>query len=285
MQTTSFYSTAPVASSRDAGDQLGAYLAFLHARNGSDFARRDQMMAQRFDHSSVRASILIDSERFNRNYAEFTERDVSPEELALLAFVKINAGEAYGVEVTRKARKREWDNDKVLDVLEQVVLHEEDYHTRLLVGAAQHFEGLEINDAWRPAWPLRLLIGALSYAPKAMFHPIVLGSEISGVHAFNWLLERIQTLFPDDPKVRESMEERLIEILIDEVGHVAYNRILVGKMGRSVAGVIARMVSKSARIMNKELLALGFDDKTLRGVEGFDYMQLPEEVRRRSFFV
>ena len=81
------------------------------------------------------------------------------------------------------------------------------------------------------------------------------------------------------------MEERLIEILIDEVGHVAYNRILVGKMGRSVAGVIARMVSKSARIMNKELLALGFDDKTLRGVEGFDYMQLPEEVRRRSFFV
>ena len=105
MSTMSFYAPAPVISSRDAGQQMEAYLSFLHERNGSSFEKRDKIMFDRFDNMDIQASIAIDSDRFNRNYAQFTETDVSEEELALLAFVKINAGEAYGVEVTREARR------------------------------------------------------------------------------------------------------------------------------------------------------------------------------------
>ncbi len=280
----SFYDPAPETDRAEA--TLAAYLQSLHDRNGDDAAmsRREARMHERFDHSTVRAGIPIDRERFNRNYGAFTETDISEEEAALLAFVKINAGEAYGVGVTTAARAALLDRPELCFQVEKAVLAEEGFHTRLLVGAAQHFDGLNIGDAWRPTWPLRLLIGALVRVPTAVFHPLLLGSEIAGVYAFNWLLNRIGTLFPNDPLVRESMEERLIDVLTDELGHIAYNRIQVGAAGRAVAGQIAQWVCQSHRVMSRELIALGFDDDAIAGVARFDFGHLPAQVRRDGFF-
>jgi len=281
---TSFYDAAP--QPERAEHLFDAYLDFLSARNGAgtSFDKREQRMADVFDNSPVRANMHVDKDRFNRNYGSFKERDISIEETALLSFVKINAGEAYGVEVTTAARSHLWELPESKYKVEEVVGQEETYHTRLLVGATQHFDDLQVGDAWRPAWPLRVLIGAMVRVPESMFHPIVLGAELSGVHTFNWLLHRLSDLFPDDPQVRESMEERLIEILIDEVGHVAFNRILVGDSGRKWSARIARQVSEGQRVMNKELIALGFNSDAIKGVETFDYDQLPQEVKDNSFF-
>lgn len=279
----SFYAPAPERA--DAEAAFAAYLQSLHDKNGADFERRETRMRSVFDGRTERAGLPIDADRFNRNYGSFDEPDVSAEEAALLAFVKINAGEAYGVQVTTAARAAMLDRPELCFQVEKAVLQEETYHTRLLVGAIQHFDGLALGDAWRPTWPLRLLIGALVHVPAAVFHPILLGSEIAGVYAFNWLLQRIGSLFPDDPAVRESMEERLVEVLVDEVGHIAYNRVQVGALGRSVAAGMARAVCESHRVMSRELLALGFDDAAIAGVGRFDFGDLPAEVRRRGFFV
>ncbi len=280
----SFYAAAPEADRADA--ILTDYLSVLRARNGADaFDRREARMASVFDHPTARARMSIDAGRFNRNYGKFQETDVSMEETALLAFVKINAGEAYGVSVTSKARAALLDRPEPCFQVERVLMQEETFHTRLLVGAVKHFDGLHVGDAWRPSWPLRLLIGALVKVPSALFHPVLLGAEIAGVYAFTWLLNRLGSLFPNDPLVRESMEARLIEVLTDEVGHVAYNRILVGPTGRKFAARIARAVGESHRVMSRELVALGFDDTVIAGVEAFDYAQLPEQVKRNGFFV
>jgi hypothetical protein len=285
--TPSFYS--PTASIERSEDSLRAYLAYLQQRNGAlegeaAFAHREAGMA-RFDGPLYPSRIHIEPQRFNRNYAKFRERDVSEEELALMAFVKINAGEAYGVEKTREIRKDLWSGTETCDRIERAVLTEEDYHTRLLVGATRHFEGLSLGDGWTPPWTLALLIGGLARVPRALFHPVLLGAEVSGLYSFNWLLGRLSSLFPDEPQLREAMEERLIEVMVDEIGHVAFNRILVGEIGRRVGAAVAALVTQSHRVMSRELVALGFDNSAMLALADFDYGHLPQTVRDRGFFV
>ncbi len=286
-QSLSFYSNTSSPGSSD--ECFAAYLSYLEQRNGKlagegAFARREDTMVS-FDRDLYQSHTKVDCERFNRNYADFRERDVSEEEMALMAFVKINAGEAYGVEKTREARSHLWDSARLCDEISRVVLAEEDYHTRLLVGATGHFPALNLGNSWSPPWPLRILIGGIAKAPQVLMHPLLLAAEVSGLHAFNWLLTRLSSLFPDEPQLRESMEERLIEVMTDELGHVAFNRILVGTVGRRVAAGLAAMISQSHRVMSKEMVALGFDGATMVGVLNFDYYQLPQTVRDRGFFV
>jgi hypothetical protein len=73
---------------------------------------------------------------------------------------------------------------------------------------------------------------------------VLLGAELSGLHAFNWLLNRLKTLFPNDAAVRESMEQRLMDVLVDEVGHVSFNRVQVGGTGRALARKVARATAR-----------------------------------------
>ncbi|MEO0602178.1 MAG: hypothetical protein AAF211_12125 [Myxococcota bacterium] len=266
---------------------LGDYLGFLEQRNGSvdgAFATRDARMAE-LHVPAPDASAPIDGATFRRNYAAYDGEGLSREALALLAFVKVNAGEAYGVELTRAAREHLHAGDDAYARVERTVLREEDYHTRLLLGVVNHFDDVEVTDAWTPHWSLRLLIGGLVSVPGGLFHPLLLGSELAGVFQFDWMLRQVGHLFPDDPQVRESMEQRLIEILVDEVGHVAFNRIMTNRVGVGVAERIAGAVLSAAPMMTPELQALGLDGEARRQLARFDYRDLPDEVRRRAFFV
>ncbi|MBL8915859.1 MAG: hypothetical protein JNM17_34490 [Archangium sp.] len=282
-----FYSSSVELARSEA--VLGEYRDFLIARNGAGFVAREARMAGEFDATRAPSVLQLDAERFNRNYASLRERALSKEELALLAFVKINAGEAWGVECVSKAREQQQEAPGVISDVERLVTREEHFHTRLLVGAAGHFHGpdgkrLEVTGAWKPGLPLRVIIGALVHAPRALFHPVLLGAEVAGVFAFNWLLTRLRDLFPDAPSVRESMERRLVEVLIDEVGHIAFNRVLVGAAGRAVARTVAKQISWSHQLGSPELVSLGFGMDVLGRLDTFDLGDLPDEVRRRAFF-
>jgi hypothetical protein len=282
-----FFGPAPALRSSE--DVLGAYRSFLLARNGAGFAAREANLRAHFDAARAPALLTIDDARFNRNYERLRERDVPPEELALLAFVKINAGEAWGVEAVSRARARQPERPGVAAELERLITGEEHFHTRLLVGAAGHFANpdgarLAVTGAWRPSLPLRGLIGALVHAPAFAFHPVLLGAEVAGVFMFNWLLERVRTLFPRAPQVRESMEARLHEVLVDEVGHITFNRVLVGRLGRAVGRALARQIAWAQRLAAPELRALGFGSDVLGRMSSFGLGDLPAEVRRRAFF-
>ena len=285
---TSFFDPAPLLQHSD--DALRAYQSFLTARNGPGFARREVRMAEVFDAARSPAGPLpIDVGRFDRNYLAFRERDVSPDELALLAFVKINAGEAWGVECVAKARAKQQQQPGPAAEVERLITREEHFHTRLLVGAAGHFEDpdggrLTVRGAWKPPLPLRVIIGTLVHVPQSLFHPVLLAAEVAGVFAFHWLLGRMKDLFPHAPAVRESMEQRLVEVLIDEVGHIAFNRVLVGRAGRAVARVLAQRIVWGQQLQAPEMVALGFGRDQLRRLGTFDLDALPAEVRRQAFF-
>ncbi len=284
----SLYASVPERERAD--DLFLDYLGFLDRRNGGvegedSFHLREaamEDMAQWEGHYSGK----VDGERFNRLYAKYSpSADISQDELALLAFAKVNAGEAYGVEVTSKARAHLMSRPEPIFRVERILAKEETFHTQILVGAAQHFEGLQVTGAWSPPMPLRVLIFCLAKFPPSLFHPVLLAAEISGVYTFNWLLQRLSTLFPNDPKIRESMERRLIEILIDEVGHVAYNRLAVGPKGLQFAKAMGARVLEGNAINTPEIPALGMDLNVRRQIANFDFADLPEEVRRKAWFV
>jgi hypothetical protein len=282
----SFYSPIP-ESVRE--DQLAAYREFLGRRNGDldfaqGFSKREEWMREAGAWDAEFQG-KVDVAAFNRAYASFDEvKHLSLPEVALLTFVKANAGEAYGVEVVGRARQKRYDMTKLFFQVEKLLGFEETYHTRILIGATQHF-GVKVEGAWKPPLRLRLLIGTLAHAPGLFFHPILLASEIAGVFSFNWMLKRVGEIFRDQPAVRESMERRLIEILVDEVGHVAFNRMAVGPTGLSVARKLAGGVLKGVAAHTPEYKALGLDESELRKVDTFDLDQLPEEVLRRAYFV
>ena len=282
----SFYAPIP-ESARE--DLLLAYRRFLERRNGDmdltrGFSLREEWLREASSWGSQYQG-PVDGEQFNRAYASFAEvKKLSLPELALLTFVKANAGEAYGVEVVNRVRQKRVDGTKLFHQVERLLSFEETYHTRILIGATQHF-GVKVEGAWRPNLQLRLLIGSLAYAPGIFFHPILLASEISGVFVFHWMLKRVGEIFKDQPAVRESMEQRLIEILVDEVGHVAFNRMAVGPLGLSVVRNMVPSIMQGVTGTTPEYKAMGLNGHELSKINGFDLDQLPEEVLRRAYFV
>jgi hypothetical protein len=282
----SFYS--PVAES-PREDLLLAYREFLERRNGTmdftqGFSKREEWLREAA-RSEARYEGPVDAEAFNRAYASYDEaRKLSLPMIALLNFVKANAGEAYGVEVVSRVRHKRQDGTNLFHQVERLLGFEETYHTRILIGATQHF-GVKVEGAWRPPLPLRVLIGTLAHAPGLFFHPVLLAAEISGVFTFQWMLHRVGEIFRDQPEVRESMEQRLIEILVDEVGHVAFNRMAVGPLGLASARRMAAGVLRGVTGTTPEYQALGLDADVMRKLDGFDVHHLPGEVLRRAYFV
>lgn len=287
MTAQSFYAPIP---DRPRDDLLKDYLSFLKQRNGTTDASKPypnrESWLESADAATVRHKGDVDAGAFNRNYVKFDPK-TSPSKpmLALLSFVKVNAGEAYGVEVVSSKRHAGPPTGELFDSVERVISREETYHTRILLGASNQFGLPKPTGAWKPALPLRILIGSLAYSPKALFHPILLGSELGGVFTFNWMLKKVGELFRDEPELKETLEARLVDILVDEIGHVAFNRMAVGPRGLKAAKDIAPHVIDGTNGRTPEFVALGWTKETLKELDAFDYLDLPEEVRRRSFFV
>ena len=287
MSPRSFYQAADLPQ-REA--LLAEYLQFMSQRNGvfdpslGGYVRR-QAHLQRLQSSTIRYRGQIDSEHFHQLYDRFRpDSSLDRALLVALAFVRLNAGESYGVRVTAGVREaRRGEASDLLSQVEHEVTREEDIHTQLLVGAAAHFD-LEVAGAYRPSLPLKLLIHSIAYSPKVLFHPILLASEVMGIYTFNWMLNQLSTLLPEDPDLRELLEERLIEVLIDEVGHVCFNRLAVGPTGLKLGRFLVPIVVDGVPKMTPELGALGFDRSVKRAIRGFDFSDLPQQVREQSFF-
>lgn len=270
---------------------LEAYLESLHARDGEldpqtgTLSRREETLAA-MNAAPVRFAGRLEQADFDRLYDRFDPRDsrLTPELLLLLTFCRMNAGEAYGVRIVKAVHGRQ-DRGKT-DLRTRVIAfaqEEEEYHTRILVGAAGYF-GIRADRPYRAALPLKVLIHTLAYAPRPLFHPILFASEAAGVYLFNWTLTQVPRFYQDQPQLQQALEQRLVEILIDEVGHVAFNRLVLGNAGRALGRFVAGLTVRGFPFMTPELSALGFDGAVQGAFGRFDYQDLPAEVKQRGFF-
>jgi hypothetical protein len=267
----------------------GDYVGFLERRNGEmDFAQRRYSKREahlaRLASSGAHFDGHFDLELFRSQYARYDRsRETDSAMQLLLLFCKVNAGEAFGVEVMREARKAYFERSCAQYQAEKIIANEEEYHTKFLLGATQYF-GVNMEQAFAPPLPLRIFIHGLAKMPQRFFHSVLLAAEFSGIYLFNTLLHVTRRVMRDQPEVRDAMEERLCAVLVDEVGHVTYNRLALGSGGLRVARWLYPLVQKSVA-SQPEFLALRQFADDAPSVAEMDYRHLPEEVRRQAFFI
>jgi hypothetical protein len=266
-------------------EQRKAYRMFLDARDGTPdverrtLSRREEAMARYARPLAGRRH--MDQALFDAQYASFDpKRMTSAEMLLLIALVKVNAAESYGVnQAYDKVFQRAVENE---DDLELVLLIEETYHTRILLSSARLYH-MDVTVPFRPPAGLRALIAGITHTPEFISRPLTLASEILGTLSFLNLLYAARDILKDDPELRDAVEERLTEVLIDEIGHISFNRMCLGPAGLRQARALVPLVAMGLAGAVPELRGLG-----LRvSATGADLVtspgKLPEEVRRASF--
>jgi hypothetical protein len=267
-------------------EQRLVYRQMLAARDGDlDIERRTLSRREdRMEHylAPVSAPRSIDRALFDSQYAKYDRRrETPPELLLLLSLVKINAAEAYGVErmigpLLARLRKEQDDVELVLTI-------EENYHTRILLSASRLY-GMDVTAPYSPHASLRALIGTMAMVSPAMSRPLVLAAELMGTLYFLDLLRVARETLRDLPALRDAVEERLTDVLIDEIGHVSFNRLCMGIAGLTQARMIFPVVVAGLADSVPELRVLGLKlpenaDRPLR-----TRSELPEQVRRQAFF-
>jgi hypothetical protein len=268
-------------------ENLAAYHKFLVARDGvidlekRQLSRREEGMA-RYERPLARIREM-DRRLFATQYASFDSRvEMAPELLLLLALTKINAAEAYGVNAGYdRTLRRATKND---DGCELMVMVEETYHTRILVSTALSY-GIEVKSAYKPPTALRALIGSIVKTPTAIARPLTLAAEVLAVLMFSNLLEKSRVVLRHDAELRDSVEERLCEILTDELGHMSYNRACMGPVGMVQARAILPMVAIGLSGAFPEMTALGTmssasEDEVTSLTTG---RKLPDQVVKAAF--
>jgi hypothetical protein len=266
-------------------EQLEAYGAFLRERDGEpDFERRTlsrrEPSAQAFEGTSLRYDRPFATAIFEAQHRRYDRRRPTPDEVALLlVFVKINSNEAYGVErVTRKPPR----GDDLAARLERLVLLEESYHTRLLLSATAHF-GVRVTEPAPPAPTTRAIVAAIAGLPETASRPVTLVGEILGILAFLRLVGAVRRVFRDHAAIRDALEERVTEVLIDEVGHMSLNRLLAAPGTFLALRALLPLVAMGTRGALPEAESLGILPVPPREAVSFDASDLPAEIRRRAF--
>ncbi len=273
----------PVSMRREG---LEAYAAFLAERDGEpDFERgtlaHREASALSFEETSQRYDEPCEASLFDAQHQRYDgRRPTSDEALLLLVFAKINANEAYGVKrVNWSARV---GGDDLRARLFRLVLLEETYHTRLLLSATVPF-GLRVTEPARPIPVTRAIVAGISGLPEVASRPIVFGGEILGILTFLRLVGAVRRVFADRPEIRDALEERVTEVLIDEVGHVSYNRLLSDAGTYVALRPLLRVLALGTRGALPEAEALGVFPIPAGELLSFDVGALPDEVRRRAF--
>jgi hypothetical protein len=113
--------------------------------------------------------------------------------------------------------------------------------------------------------------------------PIVFGGEILGILTLLRLVGAVRRVFADRPEIRDALEERVTEVLIDEVGHVSYNRLLSGAGTFVALRPLLRVLALGTRGALPEAEALGVFPIPAADMLSLDVGALPDEVRRRAF--
>ncbi len=275
------YSPLAVDARRESRAQ---YRQYLVDRDGvldlerRTLSRREQLMERHL--RPVADPRPLDRPLFDAQYADFKPGvETPPEMLLLLALVKTNAAEAYGVSQTIEKTYRRLMKGQEDDV-ELMLLVEETYHTKILLSTSLLY-GVEVTAPFTPAAALKMLIGSIATLPQFLSRPLVLAGEILGTIMFMNLLQVSERVLKHDPELRDGVQERLTEILVDELGHVSFNRMCLGGAGLAQARALVPMVALALRSTIPEYSALGLVPSP--DTQVIAPTSLPEVVRRTAY--
>jgi hypothetical protein len=260
---------------------LSAYMDYLDRRDGETAAdgitlsKREESV-HRLRAQTVRWAGALDQTLFEQQYERFSPtRDTPPEMLLVLAFVKINSHEAFAVDAVTRIRKN-------IPFEEVRLINQERYHTRLLLSAAELF-GIEVAGAAPPPKTLKVMTAGLARTPPWIMHPVTMCAELLGVASFKRLLLATRKTMRNYPELRDALEERVMEVYTDEVGHLTYNRLRLGPMGMAAVKMMLPPLLAGFKNTLPELDLLCGGPMSAAEVAGFRFEDVPEPARTRGF--
>lgn len=100
-------------------------------------------------------------------------------------------------------------------------------------------------------WPLRSAdarpSSIVGRGPEFISRPLVLAGEVLGSLLFLNLLKKAGEVLRHDPELRDAVEERICEVMNDELGHISYDRTLLGSGGLARTRAILPLVRLGLR--------------------------------------
>jgi len=280
----------PIAVSQR-NDALAAYAAHLAVRDGiPDVSGRilpqRQETLTRFGGERHLFKGRIDPERFATHmYAAYQHRpsaslDLPADLLFVFTCVRANTYEAYAVEHLLATV------DSAQDTMRQrtnlIIMLEEYYHTSFLLSIADLFD-LTVPAPAPPPFVVRALIAGLAHLPNGVAHPLTLCSEIIGLALFVKLFELAGTVFAAEPALREAIEVRLGEVIADELGHISYNRLHLGRSGLKMAQWLLPRVANGTRYGMPGAAGLGLYPFPSEAIQDLQVHRLPRFILDHAF--
>jgi hypothetical protein len=250
------------------------YLQYLEQRDGTlDYAThtlsRRELDRARFARDPVRWQGTVDADGFRRSQGRrVPEPGLPPLVLWLLATAKANRGERFGVDRSFATGAL----GRSADPCERYVETEEHYHTQILLEVVRLF-GIEAEMP-PPSVFLRATIEGMVRLPRELSLPLVYCGEIVGSVGFLLLLEVGRSLTAAQPAVQRRVEELFGQILVDEIGHVAYCRARLGTAGMLAARALLPLVSRALFSDVPELALLVPPERLREEVRRFDVAAL-----------
>jgi hypothetical protein len=258
--------------------RLGAYLDFLRVRDGEPnlaqktLSRREQFFAA-LEAAPVRWQGAVDRDAFFAELDRTLARRLDNKTVWLLAAAKSNRVEHYGVQLDlalkgdRFAENAHGEHMTFIDL-------EEFYHTRILKDCCRMF-GLEFSLA-PPRSFTRWFAGLVVRSPFRARLVTALCGELFGAVAFQVLWETAD-VFAEQPRVMERLRLLVREILIDELGHVAFGHAMLGAPGLlATRALFPTVASYFLKDLPEFSILAGGRGAFLRRVAEFDLGKNPE---------
>jgi len=242
------------------------FVDFLKVKDGAfnhgdeTLSAREELVNQRAQNPITWQGDPVDKETFEK----FLDRRVTrksalePRLLWLIGAAKANRYERYGVNLLLEAFRRK--NYEGVPDEQAYVLLEEAYHTRILEDACAVC-GLNFTLEDPPPF-MAFIIRRITSLPDAVNLMLLIG-EVLGTHVFLMMYDQC-SIFSEDPEAEARLRELCLEILSDEIAHVALSRYLVHpsilKIAHAVAPRLAQIILNNAPELG--LLAGGYGEIT-----------------------
>lgn len=260
------------------------YLRFLKERDGAADRRAGTLARREAYFAAIDAHpVPYEGPPLEADFRAALGAGASSSSPALALWMAIaasaNEGEKYSVERILASRPPQADPEDPMTYIEL----EELYHTRLLLDAIKTL-GVDYAVKAPPLW-VRFLASTMIFAPKSIEYMVVFFSEVVGTVLFAALARKARELVDPATATGGRIVSLIEEILVDEVGHVAFARAQLGPVRLWIAKQTVRALAGAMYRATPAIRAL-FDTEALaEAAINLDLSTLPAHIRARAFMV
>jgi hypothetical protein len=269
-----------------------AYRRHFFSRNGPfdsrtlTFERREAHLRRLLDVApAARGSETIDAAVFRARYSRFEpHQPASGVLLLLLAIVKLQvvplAPCTHWFDQLVSRAPPEVDDTKLLVLAEEAL----DFH---LLNSSTRLFALSPPGARRLGGAARTALHGVPCGPGFVGRPLQFARRLLDVVSLLELLRTSRDILRGKPHLLEPLEERLLEVLVDRVGHVSFSRTELGAAELARARALLPALTLALFEERREMLTIGafalFPSTDVIRYQLSDL--LPDAVRRRAYLV